>query len=83
MTRCINDIDIEVFGLSQKELEEKLKTLGYTSELKGMAFPVYIINHPILGFIDISLPRTEKIDSAMLSVSFAIAIQIKSKLPIQ
>lgn len=50
------DIDIEVFGLSERELESCLESISGTSFVKvGRAFPVYTST----AGVDVSLPRAE------------------------
>lgn len=50
------DIDIEVFGLSERELESCLSSINGTSFVKvGRAFPVYTST----AGVDVALPRVE------------------------
>ncbi|HUQ87490.1 MAG TPA: HD domain-containing protein [Vicinamibacterales bacterium] len=53
LKRASKDLDIEVFGIPQGQLEPLLKSLGKAVPA-GQAFPVYK-----LGDIDIALPRRE------------------------
>lgn len=53
------DLDIEVHGVTEEQLLEIAKQFGKAS-LVGQSFGVIKLQHPKLGEIDLSLPRTEK-----------------------
>lgn len=53
----IKDYDIEIFGLSQDQLETILKSFGYC-DFVGKSFGVYKLSH--LPEADFALPRKEK-----------------------
>lgn len=51
--RASKDLDLEVFGIAQDDLQRLLTTLGRVEPV-GQAFPVYK-----LGTVDVALPRRE------------------------
>lgn len=53
------DYDIEVFNVSYEELLKRVSALGACKTV-GKSFGVVKLSHPILGEIDISIPRTER-----------------------
>lgn len=52
------DLDIEVFGVSFEELATLASAIGPTNAV-GAAFGILKLQHPVLGEIDLSLPRRE------------------------
>jgi len=53
------DLDIEIYGVSLKELKEIISSLALEPKEVGASFGVLKVNHPNLGELDLTLPRRD------------------------
>ena len=56
--RHVKDWDVEVFGLSAKDLERALRRVGRVNAV-GKSFGVFKMHHEALGEVDVSIPRRD------------------------